>query len=76
MINIHWIEEMPDLCKLIVRLSDDDLRKELMKYPDVAVLRQELEGLTGEIDFTKIDTKEKLIDIFIENRRKSRSVSI
>ena len=64
---------MPDLAICFVRLSDDDLRKELMKYSDVAILRQELEGLIGELDFSKIDTKEKLIDIVIENRKNSRS---
>ena len=71
---MYWTEVMPDLVKCIVRLSDDDLRKELMKYPDVAILRQELEGLMDITDIGKIDKKEKLIDIFIENRRKSRSI--
>jgi len=72
-IIIHLTDVMPDLAICFVRLSDDDLRKELMKYSDVAILRQELEGLIGELDFSKIDTKEKLIDIVIENRKNSRS---
>lgn len=71
---MYWTGVMPDLVKCIARLSDDDLMKELMKYPDVAILRQELEGLLEITDIGKIDTKEKLIDIFIENRKKSRSI--
>lgn len=63
---------MSDLVRCLVSLSDDDLRKELMKFSDVAILRKELEGLIDILDFSTIDTKEKLIDIFIENRRNSR----
>ncbi len=70
---MHLAYVMPNLAICFVRLSDDDLRKELMKFPEVAILRQELEGLIGELDFSKIDTKEKLIDIVIENRKNSRS---
>lgn len=70
---MHRTDVLPDLVRCFVSLSDDGLRKELMKYSDVTILRQELEGLTGELDFSKIDTKEKLIDIVIENRRKCRS---
>jgi len=70
---MHWTEAIPDLVRYFACLSDEDLRKELMKYSDVAILRQELEGLIGELDFSKIDTKEKLIDIVIENRKNSRS---
>jgi len=70
---MHWTETIPDLVRYFACLSDDDLRKEFMKYSDVAILRQDLEGLMGDLDFSKIDTKEKLIDIVIENRKKSRS---
>ena len=63
-----------ELFKKIASLSDDDLRKELMKFPDVESLRKALKGYMGSSE-TNTDSKERLIDKVFERKRKSMFIS-
>ena len=63
-----------ELFKKIANLSDDDLRKELMKFPDVESLRKALKGYMSSSE-TKASSKERLVDKVFERRRKSMFIS-
>lgn len=63
-----------ELFKKIANLSDDDLRKELMKFPDVESLRIALKGYMSAAE-TRAGNKEKLIDKVFERKRRSMFIS-
>lgn len=63
-----------ELFKKIANLSDDDLRKELMKFPDVESLRKALKGYMSSSE-TKASSKERLIDKVFERKRRSMFIS-
>jgi len=63
-----------ELFKKIASLSDDDLRKELMKFPDVESLRKTLKGYMSASEM-KVGSKERLIDKVFERKRRSMFIS-
>ncbi len=63
-----------ELFKKIASLSDDDLRKELMKFPDVESLRKALKGYMSASEM-KVGNKERLIDKMFERKRRSMFIS-
>ncbi len=74
MIIMHWTEAIPDLVRYFACLSDDDLRKELMKFPDVESLRKALKGYMSASEM-KVGNKERLIDKMFERKRRSMFIS-
>lgn len=63
-----------ELFEKIANLSDDDLRKELLKFPDVESLRRALKGYMSAAE-TRTNSKEKLIDKIFERKRRSMFIS-
>ena len=63
-----------ELFKKIASLSDDDLRKELMKFPDVESLRKALKGYMSASEM-KVGNKERLVDKVFERKRRSMFIS-
>ena len=63
-----------ELFKKIASLSDDDLRKELMKFPDIESLRKALKGYMSASEM-KVGSKERLIDKVFERKRRSMFIS-
>ncbi len=60
-----------ELFKKIANLSDNALRKELSKFPNVESLRRALKGYMSAAE-TRANSKEKLIDKVFERKRRSK----